>query len=72
MANSGSLTIPKLDYVEQMLEEKGIKITPEVRAMIEAAVQDLDIAVDGALGVLGGIFVEDEPGGTEGAEEQNT
>lgn len=60
MANAGSLTTPKLDYVVQMLEKKGITVTPEVRAMIEAAVQDLDIAIDGALGALGDIFVEEE------------
>lgn len=60
MANAGSLTTPKLDYVVQMLEKKGITITPEVRAMIEAAVQDLDIAIDGAIGQLGDIFVEEE------------
>lgn len=60
MANAGSLTTPKLDYVVQMLEKKGITITPEVRAMIEAAVQDLDIAIDGAIGQMGDIFVEEE------------
>lgn len=60
MANAGSLTIPKLDYVVQMLEKRGITVTPEVRAMIEAAVQDLDIAIDGAIGQLGDIFIEEE------------
>ena len=28
--------------------------------MIEAAVQDLDIAIDGAIGQLGDIFIEEE------------
>lgn len=65
---AGTLTIPKLDYVMQRLEEKGYQITPEVRAVIEAAVKDLDIAVDGAIGALGDIFVEAETGETE----QNT
>lgn len=60
MANAGSLTTTKLDYVVQMLEKKGITLTPEVRAMIEAAVQDLDIAIDGAIGQLGDIFIEEE------------
>lgn len=60
MANAGSLTIPKLDYVVQMLEKRGITVTPEVRAMIEAAVQDLDIAIDGAIGQLGDVFIEEE------------
>lgn len=65
---AGTLTIPKLDYVMQRLEEKGYQITPEVRATIEAAVKDLDIAVDGAIGALGDIFVEAEASETE----QNT
>lgn len=60
MANAGTLPVPKLDYVVQMLEARGITVTAEVRAMIEAAVQDLDIAIDGALGELGDIFVEEE------------
>lgn len=72
-AEAGSLAIPKLNYVERMLEAKGIKVTPEVRAMIEAAVKDLDIAIGGAVGVLGGIFVEDEEEskGIKGTEKQN-
>ena len=31
---AGTLPIPKYDYVEQMLEAKGIKVTAEVKAMI--------------------------------------
>lgn len=57
---AGTLTTPKLEYVMKRLEEKGYQITPEVRAVIEAAVKDLDIAVDGAIGVLGDVFVEEE------------
>ena len=68
MASAGSL----LEYVEQMLEAKGIQITPEVRAMIEAAVQDLDIAIDGALGELGDIFIEEEPGQDADTANENT
>lgn len=33
----------KLPYVEKLLEGLGIKITPVVRAFIEAAVKDLDL-----------------------------
>lgn len=69
MASTGSLNVPKLDYVEQLLAGKNIKITPEVRAMIEAAVQDLDTAIIGAIGTLGGVFGEDNPGGTEKENE---
>ena len=63
--------IPKYDYVVQMLEAKGIKVTAEVKAMIEAAVKELDIAVDSTIGTLGGIFVEDNPGKTDGEKELN-
>lgn len=70
MASAGSLTTPKLEYVEQMLEAKGITVTPEVRAVIEAAVQDLDIAIDGALGTLGDILIEETPG--ESAVNEHT
>ena len=56
---AGTLTIPKYDYVVQMLEAKGIKVTAEVKAMIEAAVKELDIAVDSTIGTLGGIFAEE-------------
>ena len=55
----------------QMLEAKGIKVTAEVKAMIEAAVKELDIAVDSTIGTLGGIFVEDNPGKTDGEKELN-
>ena len=68
---AGALPIPKYDYVVQMLEAKGIKVTAEVKAMIEAAVKELDIAVDNAIGTLGGIFVEDNPGKTDGEKELN-
>ena len=68
---AGALPIPKYDYVVQMLEAKGIKVTAEVKAMIEAAVKELDIAVDSTIGTLGGIFVEDNPGKTDGEKELN-
>ena len=68
---AGALPIPKYDYVVQMLEAKGIKVTAEVKAMIEAAVKELDIAVDSTIGTLGGIFVEDSPGKTDGEKELN-
>lgn len=68
---AGALPIPKYDYVVQMLEAKGIKVTAEVKAMIEAAVKELDIAVDSTIGTLGGIFVEENPGKTDGEKELN-
>lgn len=72
MASAGTLPVPKLDYVVQMLEERGITVTAEVRAMIEAAVQDLDIAIEGAVGQLGDIFVEEEPTEKGDAKNGNT
>ena len=54
------------------LEAKGITVTPEVRAMIEAAVQELDIAIDGAIGALGDIFIEDETEIEDDTEGENT
>ena len=68
---AGTLTIPKYDYVVQMLEAKGIKVTAEVKAVIEAAVKELDIAVDSAIGKLDGIFVEETTGKTDGEKELN-
>ena len=68
---AGTLTIPKYDYVVQMLEAKGIKVTAEVKAVIEAAVKELDIAVDSAIGTLDGVFVEETTGKTDGEKELN-
>ena len=68
---AGTLTIPKYEYVVQMLEAKGIKVTAEVKAMIEAAVKELDIAVDSAIGTLDGVFVEETTGKTDGEKELN-
>lgn len=72
MASAGTLPVPKLDYVVQMLEERGITVTAEVRAMIEAAVQDLDIAIEGAIGQLGDIFVEEETTVEDDTESEHT
>ena len=69
--DAGALPIPKYDYVVQMLEAKGIKVTAEVKAVIEAAVKELDIAVDSAIGKLDGIFVEETTGKTDGEKELN-
>lgn len=48
-------TIPKgnkKDYVVQLLENKGITVTPEIDALIESAVKELDNAVGEIVGVL--------------------
>lgn len=70
MADAGTLGIQKLDYVEQMLERNNIEVTPEVRAMIEAAVKDLDIAFLGAIGALGKVFDDEPPCGAGETEAE--
>lgn len=46
----------KKAYVVTLLESKGIEVTPEIDALIESAVQELDNAVGEIIGALG-----DEP-----------
>lgn len=44
LADAGKIDKAKKKlYVRSLLEKKGVKITPEVDAMIEAAVEDLDL-----------------------------
>lgn len=42
----------KLEYVVGLLTNKGIKVTPEVRAFIEGAVEELDLALDNGFEVI--------------------
>lgn len=49
MAESGQLSTPKKDYVLMLLEQRGIKITDDIDAAIEAAVIELDQASAQAL-----------------------
>lgn len=52
---AGSGIIPKENknqFVINMLELKGIDVTPEVRAFIESAVQELDIAINSGMGSI--------------------
>lgn len=51
-AEAGTLGEPKCDYVIRMLERRGIAVTEEVRAMIESAVKELDLAGKKALDKL--------------------
>ena len=47
LAESGAITKEsKKIYVIKLLESRGIKITPSVEAFIEAAVTELDIAIE--------------------------
>lgn len=46
--------INKKEWVINLLNEKGISVTPEVEAYIESAVQELDIAIDTTLSAVVG------------------
>ncbi len=59
MAQAG--TIPKEEkkqYVIALLKARGITVTPEIDASIEAAVQELDIATLQAVTHIGAVFEE--------------
>lgn len=65
MAEAGTIDkSAKLDYVLNMLRAKGVNITSEVRAFIESAVEELDIASDAyfmfADGILDLLFGDDD------------
>lgn len=47
-------------FVIKLLEAKGITVTPEVDAFIEAAVKELDIAENEVLVQIGDLFTEEE------------
>lgn len=56
-------TIAKADkkaYVVQLLEERGITVTDEIDAFIEAAVMELDIAINTAVVEVAGVLEETE------------
>lgn len=56
-------TIAKADkkaYVVQLLEERGIIVTDEIDAFIEAAVMELDIAINTAVVEVAGVLEETE------------
>lgn len=58
-AEDGSLAKPlKKDYVIKLLEAKGVTITDEVDAFIEAAVKELDNAVQSAVLEVAGVIEE--------------
>ena len=68
MAEAG--TLPKSEkkqYVIALLKAKGITVTPEIDASIEAAVQELDVATLQAVAHIGAVF-EEIPGAPEEPE----
>lgn len=69
-AEAGTLLkADKKAYVIRLLEAQGITVTEEIDAFIEAAVMELDIAINSAVLEIGGVLEagEDETadGGTE-------
>jgi len=65
-AEAGTLLkADKKAYVIRLLEAQGITVTEEIDAFIEAAVMELDIAINSAVLEIGGVL---EAGGDETAE----
>lgn len=61
LAQSGAITKKsKKKYVVQLLTAKGIKVTPEVEAFIEAAVTELDLAIESGLLLLPDFSVQED------------
>lgn len=53
LADTGAIpSEEKKAYVIELLTKKGIKITPDVNAMIESAVLEMDIAIEEAFGQI--------------------
>lgn len=60
-AEAGSLKKAlKKQYVIQLLEAKGITVTDEIDAFIEAAVQELDIAFQSAVVEISGVMNDNQ------------
>lgn len=58
-AEAGSLAKPlKKDYVIELLEAQGIEVTKELDAFIEAAVKELDNAIQSAVIGVAGVLEE--------------
>jgi len=67
LASSGAIEkIDKKAYVISLLEKKGITVTDEVNATIEAAVEQLDIALNKGIELVAGTIEEaDDTGKTD-------
>lgn len=61
LAEAGELSKgEKKQYVETLLRKRGITITDEIDAMIEAAVKELDIAADTVISeIISGVEIEE-------------
>lgn len=69
LADTGAIDkTTKKEYVISLLKAKGVVITPEVDAMIESAVFDLDLAVDSIGDMIFDLFDPDDEDGIDGIE----
>lgn len=69
LANSGVITKDhKKNYVRKLLVDRGVKITPAVDAMIEAAVEELDLMGQEIVAA----FADDEDGDSDEEGDSET
>ena len=62
MADSGFIVkSEKKRFVRDMLESKGVNVTEEIDALIESAVEELDLAVFSSISSVAGLFDYDNP-----------
>lgn len=62
LAKTGAIDkAEKKKYVVKLLTDKGVKVTPEVDAFIESAVEELDLAVESGIGLIAKEFTEGDP-----------
>lgn len=65
MADSGFIVkSEKKRFVRDMLESKGVNVTEEIDALIESAVEELDLAVFSSISSVAGLFAYDNPSTT--------
>lgn len=61
MAETGMISKEaKKDYVISCLERKGITVTQEIKDLIECAVEELDLAIESGITMVGDLFEEIE------------
>lgn len=71
LAEAGGLNTGKKEYVVKLLQGKGIEITPEIEALIESAVEELDWMKNETLTTIIGQADEAAAPVTEGADSDN-
>lgn len=71
LAEAGGLNTGKKEYVAKLLQSKGIEVTPEIEALIESAVKELDWMKNETLTTIIGQVDETAALATEGADSDN-